>query len=60
VIRSELKPALRARTTRIARIAGVAHCVAYGPGQLEQAHQIDEWCDIDDLVSATRLIASPR
>jgi succinyl-diaminopimelate desuccinylase len=40
-----------------ARIAGVAHCVAYGPGELEQAHQIDEWCRIDDLVSATKVIA---
>jgi succinyl-diaminopimelate desuccinylase len=40
-----------------ARIAGVTHCVAYGPGQLEQAHQIDEWCGIDDLISATKVIA---
>jgi succinyl-diaminopimelate desuccinylase len=40
-----------------ARIAGVTHCVAYGPGELEQAHQIDEWCRIDDLVNATKVIA---
>jgi succinyl-diaminopimelate desuccinylase len=40
-----------------ARIAGVPHCVAYGPGELEQAHQIDEWCRIDDLVNATKVIA---
>jgi succinyl-diaminopimelate desuccinylase len=40
-----------------ARIAGVVHCVAYGPGELEQAHQIDEWCRIDDLVNATKVIA---
>jgi succinyl-diaminopimelate desuccinylase len=40
-----------------ARIAGVPHCVAYGPGDLEQAHQIDEWCRIDDLVNATKVIA---
>jgi succinyl-diaminopimelate desuccinylase len=40
-----------------ARIAGVAHCVAYGPGELEQAHQVDEWCGIDDLVNATKVMA---
>jgi succinyl-diaminopimelate desuccinylase len=40
-----------------ARLAGVPHCVAYGPGELEQAHQIDEWCRIDDVVNATKVIA---
>jgi len=41
----------------VARIAGVADCVAYGPGVLDLAHQPDEWCGIDDLVSATKIIA---
>ena len=41
----------------VARIAGVPHCVAYGPGRLELAHQPDEWCDIDELVNATKVIA---
>lgn len=41
----------------VARIAGVLDCVAYGPGVLEQAHQPDEWCGIDDLVSATKVLA---
>ena len=41
----------------IARIAGIPHCVAYGPGQLEMAHQPDEYCRIDDLVNATKVIA---
>lgn len=41
----------------VARIAGVEHCVAYGPGVLELAHQPDEWCAIDDLVNATRVLA---
>jgi succinyl-diaminopimelate desuccinylase len=41
----------------VARIAGVPHCVAYGPGELELAHQPDESCRIDDLVSATKVIA---
>jgi succinyl-diaminopimelate desuccinylase len=41
----------------VARIAGVPHCVAYGPGQLELAHQPDEHCRIDDLVNATKVMA---
>lgn len=40
-----------------ARIAGVPHCVAYGPGLLDLAHQPDEYCEIDDLMNATRVIA---
>ena len=40
-----------------AGIAGVPHCVAYGPGILDLAHQPDEYCDIDDLMNATRVIA---
>ena len=41
----------------VARIAGIEHCVAYGPGVLELAHQPDEWCAIEDLVNATRVLA---
>jgi succinyl-diaminopimelate desuccinylase len=41
----------------VARIAGVRHCVAYGPGELELAHQPDESCSIGDLVNATKVIA---
>jgi len=41
----------------VARIGGVPHCVVYGPGELEQAHQPDEYCRIDDLVNATKVIA---
>ena len=41
----------------VARIAGIEHCVAYGPGVLELAHQPDEWCGIDDLVKATSVLA---
>ena len=39
------------------RIGGIRDCVAYGPGILELAHQPDEWCGIDDLVSATKVLA---
>jgi succinyl-diaminopimelate desuccinylase len=41
----------------VARIAGVPHCVAYGPGELELAHQPDESCRIDDLINATKVLA---
>ena len=40
-----------------ARIAGIEHCVAYGPGPLEEAHQPDESCAIDDLVACTQALA---
>jgi succinyl-diaminopimelate desuccinylase len=39
------------------RIGGIRHAVAYGPGRLDIAHQPDEWCSIDDLVSATKVLA---
>jgi succinyl-diaminopimelate desuccinylase len=39
------------------RIGGIANCVAYGPGILDLAHQPDEWCGIDDLVDATKVLA---
>ncbi len=41
----------------VARVAGVPHCVAYGPGELVQAHQPDEYCSVADLAAATKVIA---
>jgi succinyl-diaminopimelate desuccinylase len=41
----------------VARIAGIPHCVAYGPGILDLAHQPDEYCEIADLISATKVLA---
>ena len=41
----------------VARIAGVPHCVAYGPGELALAHQPDEYCSITDIVLATKVLA---
>ena len=41
----------------VTRIAGIPHCVAYGPGELELAHQPDEYCRIEDLVNATKVLA---
>jgi succinyl-diaminopimelate desuccinylase len=41
----------------VARIAGVPHCVAYGPGRLDMAHQPDEYCSVDDIIDCTKVIA---
>ncbi len=41
----------------VARIAGVTHCVAYGPGELAMAHQPDEYCSVDDIISCTKVLA---
>ena len=41
----------------VARIAGVPHCVAYGPGELALAHQPDEYCNVADIIAATKVLA---
>ena len=41
----------------VARIAGVPQCVAYGPGQLDLAHQPDEYCSVEDIITATKVLA---
>lgn len=41
----------------VVRLAGLEQCVAYGPGILELAHQPDEWCGINDLINATKVLA---
>ena len=41
----------------IVRIGKLEDCVAYGPGILDLAHQPDEYCGVDDLVNATKVIA---
>jgi len=41
----------------VARIAGIEHCVAYGPGELEQAHQPDESCAVEDIVTSAKIMA---
>jgi succinyl-diaminopimelate desuccinylase len=41
----------------VARLGGIEQCVAYGPGRLELSHQPDEWCDVDELVRATQVMA---
>jgi succinyl-diaminopimelate desuccinylase len=39
------------------RIGGMEQCIAYGPGVLEQAHRPDEYCEIEDLLRATKVLA---
>ncbi len=39
-------------------IGGVRHCVAYGPGVLEMAHQPDEYIDVPDMVAASAVMAA--
>jgi succinyl-diaminopimelate desuccinylase len=41
----------------VERLGGIRDCVAYGPGILDLAHQPDEWCGVDDLVNATKVLA---
>jgi succinyl-diaminopimelate desuccinylase len=39
------------------RRAGIAECIAYGPGRLVLAHQPDEYVTIDDLVASAKVMA---
>jgi succinyl-diaminopimelate desuccinylase len=41
----------------VVRIADVAQCIAYGPGILDQAHLPDEYCLVEDVVSAAKVMA---
>ncbi len=36
---------------------GIDQCVAFGPGELELAHQPDEYCSIEDMVAYTKILA---
>lgn len=41
----------------IDRIGRLRNCIAYGPGQLAQAHQPDEWIGITDMADSARVMA---
>ncbi|MER3397747.1 MAG: succinyl-diaminopimelate desuccinylase [Chloroflexota bacterium] len=41
----------------VRRLGGVEHCIAYGPGRLELAHQPDEYIEIEDLRRAMGVMA---
>jgi succinyl-diaminopimelate desuccinylase len=38
-------------------IGKVVQCVAYGPGELEQAHQPDEWCSVEAMIQSCKVMA---
>ena len=42
----------------IARIGHLHDCIAYGPGILDLAHQVDEYVGIDDMVDSAKVMAS--
>ena len=39
------------------RIGHIKNCIAYGPGILDLAHQVDEYVDIDDMVDSAKVMA---
>lgn len=41
----------------VLRRAGIAECIAYGPGRLTLAHRPDEYVALDDLVNSARVMA---
>ncbi len=41
----------------IVRRAGIAECIAYGPGRLVLAHQPDEYVAVADLLAAAKVMA---
>jgi len=41
----------------VARIAGIPHCVSYGPGILELAHQPDEYVELRQVTQAAEIYA---
>ena len=41
----------------IDRIGKLRDCIAYGPGILDLAHQVDEYVDVDDMVDSAKVMA---
>lgn len=39
------------------RIGHIKNCIAYGPGILDLAHQVDEYVDIDDMIDSAKVMA---
>ncbi len=40
------------------RIGHIHNCIAYGPGILDLAHQVDEYVDIGDMLDSAKVMAS--
>jgi succinyl-diaminopimelate desuccinylase len=38
-------------------IGNIVQCVAYGPGELEQAHQPNEWCAVEAMIQSCKVMA---
>jgi succinyl-diaminopimelate desuccinylase len=38
-------------------LGNIIQCVAYGPGELEQAHQPDEWCSVEAMILSCKVMA---
>lgn len=38
--------------------AGIEECIVYGPGLLEQAHVVDEFVPIDEIITAAKVMAA--
>lgn len=38
--------------------AGIEECIVYGPGLLEQAHVVDEFVPVDEIVTAAKVMAA--
>jgi len=38
--------------------AGIEECIVYGPGLLEQAHVVDEYVPVDEIVTAAKVMAA--
>jgi succinyl-diaminopimelate desuccinylase len=38
--------------------AGIEECIVYGPGLLDQAHVVDEYVPVEEVVTATKVMAA--
>jgi succinyl-diaminopimelate desuccinylase len=38
--------------------AGIEECIVYGPGLLEQAHVVDEYVPVEEIVTAAKVMAA--
>ena len=42
----------------VSRFGHLDDCIAYGPGILDLAHQVDEYVEIDDMVASAKVMAA--
>jgi succinyl-diaminopimelate desuccinylase len=41
----------------VANDAGIEECIVYGPGRLEQAHVVDEYVPVEEILTAAKVMA---